>query len=261
MCCWPQHTPCTATLIGQRTMQIAGRRTIRCVPILGLFTQPISFNWTTRGLRADMALGNARKLACPSGYRSSLHPIVRRMHCGLPPRPRSRWDLAARATRRLPDFRIAFFTQWRGFWDDGRPWTGSTTRRPSPNSPRKSWQYEQRPRHERRARALDALFWDAPEVVRFGATENLYGGDEIRAFRSARQAVNLAREVRQLRVVTFGDDTGTVTLEFVRVTDGVVRHGRQSQTWRKFADGRWKVVSAHVSILPGEPLRSPRVSA
>ena len=104
---------------------------------------------------------------------------------------------------------------------------------------------------------LDALFWDAPEVVRFGATENLYGGDEIRAFRHARPALNLAREVRNLRVVTFGTDTGTVTLEFVRVVDGKPRHGRQSQTWRRFADGGWKVVSAHVSILPGEPLRSP----
>lgn len=102
---------------------------------------------------------------------------------------------------------------------------------------------------------LDALFWDAPEVVRFGATENLYGGDEIRAFRNARPAVNLAREVRQLRVATFGDDTGTVTLEFIRVVDGVTRHGRQSQTWRRFADGGWKVVSAHVSVLPGEPSR------
>ena len=104
---------------------------------------------------------------------------------------------------------------------------------------------------------LDALFWDAPEVVRLGAAENLYGGDEIRAFRNARPAVNLAREVRQLRVVTFGDDTGVVTLEFVRMVDGTARHGRQSQTWRRFADGGWKVVSAHVSVLPGEPLRSP----
>ncbi len=103
---------------------------------------------------------------------------------------------------------------------------------------------------------LDALFWDAPQVVRFGATENLHGGDEIRAFRRARPAVNLARDVRNLRVVTFGNDTGAVTLEFVRVVDGITRHGRQSQMWRRFAEGGWKVVSAHVSVLPGEPLRA-----
>lgn len=104
---------------------------------------------------------------------------------------------------------------------------------------------------------LDALFWDALEVVRFGATENLYGGGEIRAFRRARPAANLAREVRSLRVVTFGRDMGCVTLEFIRMVDGVARHGRQSQTWRRFAEGGWKVVSAHVSVLPGEPLRAP----
>lgn len=104
---------------------------------------------------------------------------------------------------------------------------------------------------------LDALFWDAPEVVRFGATENLYGGDEIRAFRRARPPVDLAREVRNWRVVTFGRDLGIVTLEFVRTVAGQTRHGRQSQTWHRFADVGWKIVSAHVSILPGEPLRSP----
>jgi ketosteroid isomerase-like protein len=102
---------------------------------------------------------------------------------------------------------------------------------------------------------LDALFWHAPEVVRLGATENLYGEAQIRAFRKARPTANLAREVRDLRVVTFGDDTGCVTLEFVRVIDGVERHGRQSQTWRRFADGGWKVVSAHISVLAAPPLR------
>ena len=33
---------------------------------------------------------------------------------------------------------------------------------------------------------LDLLFWDSPHTLRFGARENLYGFDEIKAFRSAR---------------------------------------------------------------------------
>lgn len=33
---------------------------------------------------------------------------------------------------------------------------------------------------------MDSLFWDAPEVVRFGVTENLYGSEEIRNFRASR---------------------------------------------------------------------------
>ena len=30
---------------------------------------------------------------------------------------------------------------------------------------------------------LDALFWKSPHTLRYGATENLYGYDEIAAFR------------------------------------------------------------------------------
>ncbi len=98
---------------------------------------------------------------------------------------------------------------------------------------------------------LDNLFWDAPEVVRFGVTENLYGGDEVRAFRQGREVVNVDREMYNLKIVTFGVDTAAVTLEFRHMTDGVVWLGRQSQMWRKFPQG-WKIVSAHVSLLPVE---------
>ena len=49
--------------------------------------------------------------------------------------------------------------------------------------------------------------------------------------------------------MTFGFETAFVTLEFDRITKGVLRHGRQSQVWRKFDNG-WKVVSAHISLVP-----------
>ena len=125
---------------------------------------------------------------------------------------------------------------------------------------RLAWQYEHALVHND-VPTLDALFWDAPEVTRFGATENLYGADEIRAFRQARPAVNLAREIQSFHVTTFGDDTGVVLLEFIRTVEGVVRYGRQSQTWRRFAAGGWKVVSAHISVLTSKPLRSPAAVA
>ena len=102
---------------------------------------------------------------------------------------------------------------------------------------------------ENDAEMLNKLFWDSPEVMRFGATENLYGSDELKAFRQARSPVNLEREMFNLKVVTFDVDTAAVTLEFRRVVNGVLRLGRQSQMWRKFPEG-WKVVSAHVSYLP-----------
>ncbi len=96
---------------------------------------------------------------------------------------------------------------------------------------------------------LDALFWESTDVVRFGATENLYGIDEIRQFRQNRPTQDLAREIFCLTVVPLGDDTAAITLEFRRTINGVARSGRQSQFWRKFPQG-WRIVSAHVSLLP-----------
>jgi hypothetical protein len=95
---------------------------------------------------------------------------------------------------------------------------------------------------------LDALFWESSEVVRFGATENLYGIDEIRQFRQNRPTKNLNREISNLKVIPFGNDTAAITLEFCRTIDGIARSGRQSQFWRKFPQG-WRIVSAHVSLL------------
>jgi hypothetical protein len=97
---------------------------------------------------------------------------------------------------------------------------------------------------------MTRLFWDGPQVVRFGVGENLYGGEEIEAFRKQRPAMNLAREMLRLEVVTFGEDCGSVTLEFRRPVNGIPRLGRQSQMWYKFPDIGWKIVSAHVSFLP-----------
>ncbi|MEJ6486006.1 oxalurate catabolism protein HpxZ [Nostoc punctiforme UO1] len=96
---------------------------------------------------------------------------------------------------------------------------------------------------------MDSLFWDTPEVARFGITENLYGGDEIRNFRKNRPNPKIERKISNLKVVTFGKDTAIVTLEFRRIINSVERFGRQSQTWYRFPEG-WKVVSAHVSLLP-----------
>src|ERR1700685_3610996 len=102
---------------------------------------------------------------------------------------------------------------------------------------------------------LTAFFWDSAHALRFGVAESLYGSSEIEAFRKARSAINLEREVSNLRIVTFGDAHATVTLEFERLANGVSRHGRQSQVWVKFAEG-WKIVSAHVSFTPGSYMES-----
>ena len=91
---------------------------------------------------------------------------------------------------------------------------------------------------------LVEMFWHDARVMRFGATENLYGYKEIDDFRKTRPAINLARTVKRLDIVSFGKDFASITLEFER---GIQR-GRQSQTWVRFPCG-WRIVSAHVSLM------------
>src|SRR5260370_26226336 len=96
---------------------------------------------------------------------------------------------------------------------------------------------------------LDRLFWNAPQAVRYGVTECLYGTEEIRTFRQNRPKIDLAREVTRLAITTLGTDTAIVNLEFHREMEGIERRGRQTQFWRRLEQG-WRIVSAHVSIMP-----------
>jgi hypothetical protein len=93
---------------------------------------------------------------------------------------------------------------------------------------------------------LDELFWVSPATVRFGATENLFGAEEIAAFRTGRSPVGLAREVLRTSITTFGRDFATASITFRR--QGSARIGRQQQSWVRFPEG-WRVVAAHVSLL------------
>jgi Protein of unknown function (DUF3225) len=94
---------------------------------------------------------------------------------------------------------------------------------------------------------LDALFWKSPYTLRFGATENLYGYDEIAAFRAGRSPAGLARDLIKTVITTYGRDFATANAEFRRA--GSTTTGRQSQVWLRTENG-WRVVAAHVSLLP-----------
>ena len=93
---------------------------------------------------------------------------------------------------------------------------------------------------------LDELFWDSPHTLRYGATENLYGCEAIRAFRAGRPAQGLARSLLKTVITTYGRDFATANAEFQR--EGSAKTGRQSQTWMRTPAG-WRVVAAHVSLL------------
>ena len=103
---------------------------------------------------------------------------------------------------------------------------------------------------EKDVAVLDSTFWDSPHTIRYALAENCYGFDEIHAARVAADPLpGGAKEARiRLEILTLGSDFATVNLEFKpRGKPGI---GRQSQTWMRLSGLGWKVVSAHVSILP-----------
>lgn len=110
-------------------------------------------------------------------------------------------------------------------------------------------QYE-RALAENRVEALDALFWQGPQTVRYGVGENLYGAEEIAAFRRNRAGGSPARTILRRTITPMGTHAGVVSLEFRRI--GSTRTGRQMQTWINTPDG-WKILAAHVSIMAEQP--------
>ena len=93
---------------------------------------------------------------------------------------------------------------------------------------------------------LDGFFRDAPETIRYGVRENLYGYAEIQAFRAARPGQGLARDLERTVITTYGRDMAVASTLFRRETS--TRIGRQMQTWARLPEG-WRIVAAHVSLM------------
>lgn len=100
---------------------------------------------------------------------------------------------------------------------------------------------------------LDA-FWHAPQALRIGDDEELFGFDAIEAFRREHGSSRVRRRVRQRVITSFGNDVAAVHL--VTRYEQTERIGRQSQLWLRTDEG-WRVAHAHVSW----PLRSARSEA
>jgi hypothetical protein len=101
--------------------------------------------------------------------------------------------------------------------------------------------------NENDVEVLDALFWDSPHTLRYGATEILHGYDEIKAFRAGRSPAGLKRRLLRTVITTYGRDFATCNTTFQRENSD--RVGRQSQTWVRIPGIGWRVVAAHVSFL------------
>ena len=94
---------------------------------------------------------------------------------------------------------------------------------------------------------LGELFRKDPRTLRYGMAENLYGFEEIAAFRAARSPAGLMRKTAKTVITSYGRDMAVASTLFYRDSlPGKV--GRQMQTWVLFPEG-WKIVAAHVSII------------
>jgi hypothetical protein len=94
---------------------------------------------------------------------------------------------------------------------------------------------------------LDTLFRHDRRTIRYGVGENLYGHEEVAAFRAGRSPINLMRTRTRTVITTYGRDFAVASTLFHRESaPGKV--GRQMQSWVRFPEG-WRVVAAHVSII------------
>jgi hypothetical protein len=94
---------------------------------------------------------------------------------------------------------------------------------------------------------LGELFRKDPRTLRYGMAENLYGYDEISAFRAARSPAGLMRRTARTVITSYGRDAAVASTLFYR-DSWQGRVGRQMQTWVRFPEG-WRIVAAHVSII------------
>jgi hypothetical protein len=89
-------------------------------------------------------------------------------------------------------------------------------------------------------KALNGFFLESPTAVRFGNAENLYGIDQIRAYRASVAALpSLVRE--SVIVTSYGRNFATVAMRNVPNSG---RIGRTMQTWVRFPQG-WRIAAAH----------------
>jgi hypothetical protein len=100
--------------------------------------------------------------------------------------------------------------------------------------------------------ALNAFFWADERVTRYGIADRQKGYAELVAFRAAQPMPTFTRQLHDLRITAFGPDLAVAQVEFTR-SDTRLR-GFQSQTWVRIG-AAWKIVAAHVSMIPFDPGR------
>lgn len=97
--------------------------------------------------------------------------------------------------------------------------------------------------------ALNAFFWQHAAVTRYGINDKQLGYDALLAYRASVSAPTFTRTLHDVRIMSFGPDMAVAMCEFKR--SDTTLHGFQTQTWVRMPEG-WRIVSAHVSMVPLE---------
>ncbi|HEX5373087.1 MAG TPA: oxalurate catabolism protein HpxZ [Aquabacterium sp.] len=95
--------------------------------------------------------------------------------------------------------------------------------------------------------ALNNYFWDHGAVTRYGICDRQLGHSALVAYRATVSPPDFTRTLHDVRITAFGPDLAVAMTEFTRSDTPL--HGFQTQTWVRMPQG-WKIVSAHVSMVP-----------
>ena len=94
---------------------------------------------------------------------------------------------------------------------------------------------------------LDELFFNSLNTIRYGAFEESTSYQAIQEFRLGRNPTNLARDLQNTTITTYGHDFAVASTEFTRHTSA--KQVRQTATNMGSDTSRFgEFVAAHVSI-------------
>jgi len=94
--------------------------------------------------------------------------------------------------------------------------------------------------------AMNDVFWQSADVLRFGIADMQSGYDEVVAWRAAATPVPASRTIVERTVLEIAPGVVAVDLTFRNGDEPFI--GRQSQTWVEHENG-WRIARAHVSVI------------